>query len=113
MNITTFMSDYENLKNNFEDMKVIVSSIPIDKLSLNSINSLNKSLERLKKDSKIFLKSLDDNPYLYDMFEGGSESRCFCNKIGVEESKFYEMKNTLYEISIFDLKKFILEKEEL
>ena len=107
-----FIEDYYNLKNNFEDLKIIISSIPIDNLSLTNINKLNDSLFKLKKSCNKYINSLKDNEYMYDFFEEGKESQNFCKKLNIDSHILYEIRDTFIEIINFDIKEFILKNKK-
>lgn len=111
-NIQKFLSDYEILRKNFEDLKKIVLAIPINNLSFDNINKLENSLTKLKSDSKIFIESISPNQYYLDFFKGGTEANVFCKRLKIDSNKFFEMKDFFEELAVFDIKKFIVENKE-
>lgn len=103
--------DYKNIYSAFNDFKKIISVLPMDSFSSANQAKLLDALNKLKETSSKYIQAFEDNEYLYDMFEKGGESVGFCNKTGYDEFKLYKMLKFFKEVNDFDLKDFILKRD--
>ncbi len=103
-----FIKDIDSLYKDIEDLKKILSALPPSMLTIENLNHLEEAINPIRMDAITYLKSLEDKPRTYDIFEGGGESKGLCRRLGISERDLYRTIKLLNEIIKFDIKEFVI-----